>query len=165
MTCQTYSLFVLSVIMIYFGRFGNSLILAHLENDIDQLKADFNSSNSDVADGGPIFTSKLAEWTERNEKRIILSQIVSMYLDMLEKSDMSKAHVRHISEELYTLKNSLPDGLKKLQDLQNLAKLQMNDLKTQRKAVHELFSVLQKLVDTPASLKRKRSQFQRRCKC
>ncbi|KAM6137452.1 interferon gamma [Pterocles gutturalis] len=165
MTCQTYSLFVLSVIMIYFGRFGNSLILAQLQNDIDQLKADFNSSHSDVADGGPIFTDKLINWTERNEKRIILSQIASMYLEMLENTDKSKAHVRHISEELYTLKNSLPDGLKKVKDLMDLTKLQMNDLKIQRKAVNELFSVLQKLVETPSSLKRKRSQSQRRCKC
>ncbi|NXT29770.1 IFNG protein, partial [Syrrhaptes paradoxus] len=164
MTCQTYSLFVLSVI-IYFGRFGNSLILAQLQNDIDLLKADFNSSHSDVADGGPIFTDKLINWTERNEKRIILSQIASMYLEMLEKADKSKPHVRHISEELYTLKNSLPDGLKKVKDLMDLTKLQMTDLKIQRKAVNELFSVLQKLVETPSSLKRKRSQSQRRCKC
>ncbi|XP_005142642.1 interferon gamma [Melopsittacus undulatus] len=165
MTCQTYSLLILSVIMIYFGRFGNSSILAHLQNDIDQLKADFNSSHSDVADGGPIFTEKLINWTERNEKRIILSQIVSMYLEMLGNTDRSKAHIRHISEELYTLKKSLPDGLKKLKDLKDLEKLQMSDLKIQRKAVHELFSVLQKLVETPTSLKRKRSQYQRRCKC
>ncbi|KFQ48803.1 PREDICTED: interferon gamma [Nestor notabilis] len=165
MTCQTYSWFVLTVIMIYFGRFGNSLILAELQNDIDQLKADFNSSHSDVADGGPIFTEKLINWTERNEKRIILSQIVSMYLEMLETTDKSKAHIRHLSEELYTLKNSLPDGLKKMKDLMDLAKLQMGDLKIQRKAVNELFSVLQKLVETSTSLKRKRSQSQRRCKC
>ncbi|NWS75061.1 IFNG protein, partial [Crotophaga sulcirostris] len=165
MTCQTYRLFVLSVIMIYFGRFGNSSLLAQLENDIDQLKADFNSSNSDVADGGPIFTDKLINWTERNEKRIILSQIVSLYLEMLENTDKSKAHIRHISEELYTLKNSLPDGLKKMKDLMDLSKLQMSDLKIQRKAAHELFSVLQRLVETSTSLKRKRSQFQRKCKC
>ncbi|KAF1404397.1 Interferon gamma, partial [Spheniscus humboldti] len=165
MTCQTYSLFVLSVIMIYFGRFGNSLILAQLQNDIDQLKADFNSSHSDVADGGPIFTEKLINWTERNEKRIILSQIVSMYLEMLENTDKSKAHIRHISEELYTLKKSLPDGLKKMKDLMDLSKLQMSDLKIQRKAVNELFSVLQKLVEPSTSLKWKRSQSQRRCKC
>ncbi|XP_009561602.2 interferon gamma [Cuculus canorus] len=165
MAYQTCSLFVLSVIMICFGRFGNSLILAQLQNDIDQLKADFNSSHSDVADGGPIFTDKLINWTERNEKRIILSQIVSMYLQMLENTDKSKAHIRHISEELYTLKNSLPDGLKKMKDLMDLTKLQMNDLKIQRKAVNELFSVLQKLVETSTSLKRKRSQIQRKCKC
>ncbi|NXS39864.1 IFNG protein, partial [Balaeniceps rex] len=164
MICQTYSFFVLSVIMIYFGRFGNSLILAQLQKDIDQLKADFNSSHSDVADGGPIFTEKLTNWTERNEKRIILSQIVSMYLEMLENTDKSKPHVRHISEELYTLKNSLPDGLKKMKDLMDLTKLQMSDLKIQRKAVNELFSVLQKLAET-STLKRKRSQPQRRCKC
>uniref|UniRef100_A0A8C3KHH8 Interferon gamma n=1 Tax=Calidris pygmaea TaxID=425635 RepID=A0A8C3KHH8_9CHAR len=165
MTCQTYSFFVLSIVMIYFGRFGNSLILAQLQNDIDQLKADFNSSHSDVADGGPIFTDKLANWTERNEKRIILSQIVSMYLEMLNNTDKSKAHVRHISEELYTLKNSIGDGSKKVEDMMYLAKLQMSDLKIQRKAVNELFNVLHKLLETPTSTKRKRSQSQRRCRC
>ncbi|KGL82144.1 Interferon gamma [Tinamus guttatus] len=165
MTSQTCSLFVLSIIMIYFGRFGSSLILANLQNDIQNLKADFNSSLPDVADGGPIFTEKLKNWTERNEKRIILSQIVSMYLEMLANTDRTKGHVRRISEELFTLKNSLPDGLKKLKDLMDLAKLPMSDLKTQRKAVNELFSVLQTLVETQTSAKKKRSQFQRRCKC
>ncbi|NWX84703.1 IFNG protein, partial [Nothoprocta pentlandii] len=124
-----------------------------------------NSSLPDVADGGPIFTEKLKNWTEKNEKRIILSQIVSMYLEMLENTDKTKGHVRHIFEELFTLKNSLPDGLKKLKDLKDLAKLPMSDLKIQRKAVNELFSVLQTLVETPTSSKRKRSQFQRKCKC
>ncbi|KAM9248071.1 Interferon gamma [Leptosomus discolor] len=165
MTCQTYSLFVLSVIMIYFGRFGNSLILAQLQNDIDQLNADFNSSYSDVADGQPIFTDKLINWTERNEKRIILSQIVSLYLEMLKPMDGSKAHVKHIANELHTLKESLSDGSKKMKDLMDLAKLQMSDLQIQRKAVNELFSVLQKLVEKQNSHKRKRSQSQRRCKC
>ncbi|NWW50495.1 IFNG protein, partial [Pedionomus torquatus] len=165
MTFQTCSFFVLSIVMIYFGRFGNSLILAQLQNDIDQLKADFNSSHSDVADGGPIFTEKLMKWTEKNEKRIILSKILSMYLEMLENTDKSKPYVRHISEELYTLKNSLPDGSKKVEDMMYLEKIQMTDLKIQRKAVNELFSVLQKLVETPTSLKRKRSQPLWRCRC
>ncbi|NXD33440.1 IFNG protein, partial [Copsychus sechellarum] len=165
MAFQTYSLFVLSVIMISFGHVENRLNLLQLQNDIDKLKADFNSSHSDVADGGPIFTEKLLSWTERNEKRIILSQIISMYLKMLENTDRSKAHVRNITEELYTLKESLSDGSKKIEDLKDLTKLQMGDLKIQRKAVNELFSVLQKLGDTSSSLKRKRSQFQRLCKC
>ncbi|NXW29256.1 IFNG protein, partial [Phaetusa simplex] len=165
MTCQTYSFFVLSVVMIYFGRFGNSLALAQLQNDIDKLKADFNSSHSDVADGGPIFTEKLSNWTERNEKRIILSQIVSRYLEMFENIDRSKAHVTHIANELRTLKDRLPDGSKKAKDLMDIAKLQMTDLKIQRKAVNELFSVLQKLVETSTSAKRKRSQSQWRCRC
>ncbi|XP_010204372.2 interferon gamma [Colius striatus] len=165
MTCQTFRVFVLSVIMIYFGHFGNSLDLAELQDDIDRLKADFNSSHSDVADGGPIFTDKLMNWTERNEKRIILSQIISMYLKLLENTDKSKTYVRHISEELYSLSSSLPDGSKKMKDLMELANFQMTDLKIQRKAVHELFSVLQRLVETPTAFKRKRSQSQRRCKC
>ncbi|NXI09181.1 IFNG protein, partial [Irena cyanogastra] len=165
MAFQTYSLFVLSVIMISFGHVENRLNLLQLQNDIDKLKADFNSSHSDVADGGPIFTERLSSWTERNEKRIILSQIISMYLKMLENTDRSKTHVRNIAEELHTLKESLSDGSKKIEDLKDLTKLQMSDLKIQRKAVNELFSVLQKLGDTSSSYKRKRSQFQRLCKC
>ncbi|NXB94514.1 IFNG protein, partial [Vidua chalybeata] len=165
MAFQTYILFVLSVIMISFGHVENRLNLLQLQNDIDKLKADFNSSHSDVADGGPIFTERLSSWTERNEKRIILSQIISMYLKMLENTDRSKAHVRNIAEELHTLKESLSDGSKKIEDLKDLTKLQMSDLKVQRKAVNELFSVLQKLGDTSSSHKRKRSQFQRLCKC
>ncbi|NXH17506.1 IFNG protein, partial [Bucco capensis] len=165
MNCQTYSLFVLSVIMIYFGSFGNSFNLVQLQNDIDRLKADFNSSHSDVAEGGPIFTNKLEKWTERNEKRIILSQIVPLYLEMLNKTDKSKAHVRHLLEELYTLNSSLSNDSEKTKTLMDLTKLQMNDLKIQRKAVNEMFSVFQKLVEPPASFKRKRSQFQRKCRC
>ncbi|NXH01693.1 IFNG protein, partial [Loxia leucoptera] len=165
MAFQTYSLFVLSVIMISFGHVESRLNLLQLQNDIDKLKADFNSSHSDVADGGPIFTEKLSSWTERNEKRIILSQIISMYLKMLESTDKSKDHVRNIADELYTLKASLSDGSKKIEDLKDLTKLQMSDLKVQRKAVNELFSVLQKLGDTSSPHKRKRSQFQRLCKC
>ncbi|OXB72971.1 UNVERIFIED_CONTAM: hypothetical protein H355_006511 [Colinus virginianus] len=164
MTCQTYSLFVLSVIMIYFGYTANSLNLAQLQDDIDKLKADFNASHSDVADGGPIIIEKLKSWTEKNEKRIILSQIVSMYLEMFENTDKSKPHIKHISEELYTLKNNLPDGMKKMKDIMDLAKLKMSDFRIQRKAANELFSILQKLVDPP-SFKRKRSQSQRRCNC
>ncbi|XP_063250986.1 interferon gamma [Prinia subflava] len=165
MAFQTYSLFVLSFIMISFGHVENSLNLRQLQKDIDQLKADFNSSHSDVADGGPIFMGRLSSWTERNEKRIILSLIVSMYLKMLESTDRSKAHVRNITEELYTLKESLSDGSRKMEDLKNLTKLQMSDLKIQRKAVNELFYVLQKLGDTSSSHERKRRQFQRLCKC
>ncbi|NXL18664.1 IFNG protein, partial [Setophaga kirtlandii] len=165
MAFQTYSLFVLSVIMISFGHVENRLNLLQLQNDIDKLKADFNSSHSDVADGGPIFTERLKSWTERNEKEIILSQIISMYLEMLENTDRSKDHVRNIAEELNTLKKTLSVGSKKMEDLKDLTKLQMSDLKVQRKAVNELFSVLQKLGDTSSSHKRKRSQFQRLCKC
>ncbi|NWX12915.1 IFNG protein, partial [Aegotheles bennettii] len=165
MTCQTYSLFILSVIMIYFGRFGNSLNLTQLQKDIDQLKAEYKANHSDVADGGSIFTGKLINWTERNEKRIILSQIVSKYLEMFKNTDVSKAYIRNISEELHTLNESLHDGSKKMEDLMDLTKLQMSDFKIRRKAANELFSILQKLRETSSSLKRKRSQSQRRCKC
>lgn len=43
MAFQTYSLFVLSVIMISFGHVESRLNLLQLQNDIDKLKADFVS--------------------------------------------------------------------------------------------------------------------------
>ncbi|NXT62283.1 IFNG protein, partial [Chaetops frenatus] len=171
MAFQTSFLFVLSVIMISFGHVENRLNLLQLQNDIDKLKADFNPCVlcfiflSFPADGHTQTFLSDHIFQQRNEKRIILSQIISMYLKMLENTDRSKAHVRNISEELHTLKESLSDGSKKIEDLKDLTKLQMSDLKIQRKAVNELFSVLQKLGDTSSSHKRKRSQFQRLCKC
>lgn len=48
-----------------------------------------------------------------------------MYLEMLESTDRSKDHVRNITEELYTLKKSLSDGSKKMEDLKDLTKLQV----------------------------------------
>lgn len=45
---------------------------------------------------------------------------------MFKNTDKSKEHVRHISEELYTLKSSLPDGVNKVKDLMDLAKLQVS---------------------------------------
>ncbi|NXJ80114.1 IFNG protein, partial [Trogon melanurus] len=164
MTCQTNSLFILSVIMIYFGHLGKSLNLIQLEDDMDQLKADFEANRSNVADGGPVFTHKLTNWTERNEKRIILSQIVPMYLEILKKADISKAHVRNLAEQLTTLNRSLIDGSNKMQDLMYLSKLQISDLKIQRKAVNEMYSVFQALQES-SSFKRKRSQSLKKCRC
>lgn len=150
--------------MIYFGCSGSALFLGQLQNDIDKLKADFNASNSDVADGNPVFIEKVKNWTERNEKRIILSQIVTLYLEMLKKTDMSKPHIKNLSEQLNTLRNTLSNDYKKFRDLVELSNLQLTGLKIQRKAVSELFSVLQKLVETSTS-KRKRSQSPKRCRC
>lgn len=45
---------------------------------------------------------------------------------MFENTDTSKAHVRNIAEELHTLKESLSDGSKKMEDLKDLTKLQVN---------------------------------------
>uniref|UniRef100_A0A674JPM8 Interferon gamma n=1 Tax=Terrapene triunguis TaxID=2587831 RepID=A0A674JPM8_9SAUR len=129
-----------------------------------------NSSQSDVAEGGSIFTERLKSWTEATEKKIILSQIVSMYLKMFDNIGpaTSKSHVKNIHNALYTLNDSLTESFKKVKDLMELARLPMNDKKIQRKAVNELFPTLQKLLlDHPTThVKRKRSQNQKRkCRC
>uniref|UniRef100_A0A8C3XIB7 Interferon gamma n=1 Tax=Chelydra serpentina TaxID=8475 RepID=A0A8C3XIB7_CHESE len=129
-----------------------------------------NSNQSDVADGGSIFTERLKSWTETNEKKIILSQIISMYLKMFENIGpaTSKLHVKNIHNALRTLNDNLAESFKKVNDLMELARLPMNDLKIQRKAVNELFPTLQKLLldHSTAHIKRKRSQSQKRkCRC
>ncbi|CAM5084831.1 unnamed protein product [Eretmochelys imbricata] len=169
MTPQIY-LFILLSISSCFGCFFCQPILPKIEEDIEKLKADFNSNQSDVADGGSIFTERLKSWTETTEKKIILSQIISMYLKMFEniRPATSKLHVKNIRNALYTLNNSLTESFKKVNDLMELARLPMNDLKIQRKAVNELFPTLQKLLlDHPTThVKRKRSQSQKRkCRC
>ncbi|XP_039364276.1 interferon gamma [Mauremys reevesii] len=169
MTSQIY-LFILLSISSCFGCFFCQSILPKIEEDIEKLKADFNSSQSDVAEGGSIFTERLKSWTEANEKKIILSQIISMYLKMFDNIGpaTSKLHVKNIHNALHTLNNSLTESFKKVKDLMELAKLPMNDTKIQRKAVNELFPTLQKLLlDHPTThVKRKRSQNQKRkCRC
>ncbi|KAG6933228.1 interferon gamma [Chelydra serpentina] len=169
MTPQIY-LFILLSISSCFGCFFCQSILPKIEEDIEKLKADFNSNQSDVADGGSIFTERLKSWTETNEKKIILSQIISMYLKMFENIGpaTSKLHVKNIHNALRTLNDNLTESFKKVNDLMELARLPMNDLKIQRKAVNELFPTLQKLLldHSTAHIKRKRSQSQKRkCRC
>ncbi|XP_038242920.1 interferon gamma [Dermochelys coriacea] len=168
MTPQIY-LFILLSISCFSGCFFCQPILLKIEEDIEKLKADFNSNQSDVADGGSIFTERLKSWTETTEKKLILSQIISMYLKMFENngSATSKLHVKNIHNALVTLNSSLTESFKKVNQLMDLAKLPMNDLKNQRKAVNELFPTLQKLLDHPTThVKRKRSQSQKRkCRC
>uniref|UniRef100_A0A8C8SIS3 Interferon gamma n=1 Tax=Pelusios castaneus TaxID=367368 RepID=A0A8C8SIS3_9SAUR len=128
-----------------------------------------NSTLSDVADGGSIFTERLKRWTETAEKKIILSQIVSMYLKMFQNLGPAKSeNVTNIERILYSLSTKLNESFIKVKDLQELEKLQMNDLKIQRKAINELFPTLQKLIVDPSAthVKRKRSQSQKRkCRC
>lgn len=62
---------------------------------------------------------------QRNEKRIILSQIVTLYLEMLKKTDMSKPHIKNLSEQLNTLRNTLSNDYKKFRDLVELSNLQV----------------------------------------
>ncbi|XP_074840146.1 interferon gamma [Carettochelys insculpta] len=162
---QSY-LFILLSISSCFGCFFGQTLLSSIENDIETLKNEFKSNQSDVADGGSIFIERLKNWPEPTDKSIILSQIVSMYLKMFDiiGPAKSKSHIQNIRNALYTLQNSLTGSFRKVNDLVELTKIEMGDLKIQRKAVNELFPTLQKLLDCPAThVKRKRSQ--KKCRC
>ncbi|XP_059582160.1 interferon gamma [Alligator mississippiensis] len=144
-------------------KIGSSAWFSQIYRDLrKQIK---NSSNSDVADGGPIFTEKLKSWTEVNERRILFSHIISLYLKMFENIDTSKTHVRNVHEYLLAKKSNLANDYKKINDIMELAKLPMSDLKIQRKAINELFPLLQKLDSPTARSERRRRQNSRGCKC
>ncbi|XP_006027030.1 interferon gamma-like [Alligator sinensis] len=165
MSSQTYLFIFLSVHLSCLGCLDSTIIPFQVQSDIDKLKIDFNSSNSDVADGGPIFTEKLKSWTEVNERRILFSHIISLYLKMFENIDTSKAHVRNVHEYLLAKKSNLANDYKKINDIMELAKLPMSDLKIQRKAINELSPLLQKLDSPTARSERRRRQNSRGCKC
>ncbi|XP_053112019.1 interferon gamma isoform X2 [Hemicordylus capensis] len=132
-----------------------------------------NTSQSDVAEGGSIFIHILdsKHWAQVEEKKILLAQLISMYLKML--TDISKTrtakHIRDIVGALEDYEIKFSESLKKANDLMELVKLPMNDVKIQRKAVKELYHVLLEVHKEENKERRKRSrrhnpQVQNRCK-
>ncbi|XP_066490619.1 interferon gamma [Tiliqua scincoides] len=99
-----------------------------------------------VVEGGSIFIQKLNSslWAEANEKKILLGQLISMYSELLKtifKNKRSK-HVKDIIAALEVYKTHYSDGMKKAEELLQLAKLPMNDAKIELKAIMELRTVL-----------------------
>ncbi|KAM6435926.1 interferon gamma [Liasis olivaceus] len=118
----------------------------HIKDSIMKLENDFNTSQSDVADDGSIFTHRFRNglWTEANEKKILLAQMISMYSNMLKYTTKTQTsdHLRDLIEALEEYKTQFSESLKKANDLIEVANLPMNDLKIQRKAVAEMYRVL-----------------------
>ncbi|XP_048357517.1 interferon gamma-like [Sphaerodactylus townsendi] len=121
-------------------------VFEQIKEDINLLEQDFNASQSNVADGEPLFTKKLLNtlWSEGKEKKILLAQIISMYWKML-KNSTNITHVRNIVDALEFYKTKYNESLKKATDIIELAKLPMSDFRLQRKAIVELYPVLQEV--------------------
>ncbi|XP_053575195.1 interferon gamma [Bombina bombina] len=130
-----------------------------------------NNINREETYGGPIFLRYLESWKEAGEKKIILSQIVPMYLKMFESLKITELNnsIDNIKEVLhYTNNNFLKQSDQKLKELNELKKIQMTDSKIRHKALKELFQVLQEIrcVKNPTScaksIKRKRNNQRKR---
>ncbi|XP_063164668.1 interferon gamma-like [Candoia aspera] len=118
----------------------------HIKESIMKLENDFNTSQSDIANDGSIFIQRFRNglWTEANEKKILLAQMISLYSNMLknEAKTQTSEHLRDLIEALEEYETQFSESLKKAKDLIEVANLPMNDLKIQRKAVAEMFRVL-----------------------
>ncbi|XP_023440603.1 interferon gamma [Dasypus novemcinctus] len=127
--------------------------------EIQTLKEYFNASDSDVADGGPLFLDILKNWKEESDKKIIQSQIVSVYFkifDNLKDNQIIQKSMATIKEDL--IAKFFNSSSSKLNDFLKLIRTPVNDLKVQRKAVNELFKVMNDLSPKSNLRKRKRSQ-------
>ncbi|XP_032076540.1 interferon gamma [Thamnophis elegans] len=144
-------------------------IFEHIKDSILKLEKDFNTSESDIADNGSIFTRRFSSglWTEANEKKILLAQMISMYSDMLKNKTKTQTpgHLRELIEALEQYKTQFSESLKKANDIIEVANLPMNDVKIQRKAVAEMYHVLSQVnVEEIKRLRRSRGQNPRKQK-
>ncbi|KAG8137855.1 hypothetical protein E2320_003797 [Naja naja] len=133
-------------------------IFEHIKGSIVKLENDFNTSQSDIADNGSIFTQRFKSglWTEASEKKILLAQMISMYSNMLKNKTKTQTpeHLREIIEALEQYKTEFSESLKKANDI-----IEMNDVKIQRKAVAEMFRVLSE-VNIEENKRQRRSRGQ-----
>nr|XP_056702481.1 interferon gamma-like [Euleptes europaea] len=161
MTWQIY-LFVFLAISCSDGHIVVDSVFDQIKEDIVHLEQDYNATQSDVAAGKPLFTNKLHNtlWSEGREKKILLAQIISMYWKMLKNSTNigTAKHVMKIVNALELYKDKYNESLKKATDITELAKLPMSDFKLQRKAVVELYSVLQE-VNKEENQRKRRSKI------
>nr|XP_060632119.1 interferon gamma-like [Anolis sagrei ordinatus] len=135
----------------------------HITGAIESLQKDFNATWSDVAEGGPVFIRLLDSglWSQANEKKLLIAQIISMYVQMLNNitKTPTPGYIKELREALEDYKDHYNESLMKANDLIQLAQLPMDNLKIQRKAVLEMTRVLQE-VRKEESRRRRRSQRQ-----
>ncbi|XP_029453489.1 interferon gamma [Rhinatrema bivittatum] len=154
--------------------FGSySFELSALNKDIASLLKHFPSSDSPKDIGGSIFMPLLCDWTEEGDRKLLLSQIVSMYLQMFEvelsKNSSMKESIKNITMALNIVRtDALRASSEKLQKLVDLQRLKMSDTRIQHRAIKDLFLVFQELrkmdSKTPSTIciRKKRSKERRR---
>ncbi|XP_016055408.1 PREDICTED: interferon gamma [Miniopterus natalensis] len=147
--------FQLCVILASSSCYGQSTIL----NETEKLKKYFNASNSDVGNGGALFSDILNNWKGETDIKIIQSQVVSFYFKLFENfkdNELIQSSMEIIKEELrvkfFNSSNS------KLEDFKKLSQIPVNDVAIQRKAMSELYKVISELSPKAGLRKRKRSQ-------
>ncbi|XP_072006776.1 interferon gamma [Engystomops pustulosus] len=173
--CKIFLLYC--VVLCYLGQInGYNIDLKTARNDIEKLKTYLKTK--DIEDSGDtensgVFSNVLDDWKEEGEKKLLLSQIVPIYLKMLEsmKDSDVKDSITNLKQMLHTSnKDYLEKTDKKIKSLNELKKMQVSDIKFQRAAIKELLRILRDvstLQDSPKkeSKKCKRENVRRRRGC
>ncbi|XP_063786559.1 interferon gamma-like [Pseudophryne corroboree] len=129
---------------------GYNIDLMTARKDIENLRKYLVSMNKNTKDSSDtddtvLFSKLLDSWTEDGEKKLLLSQIVPMYLKMLDsmKSTELKDSITNLTQ---MLNSSYDDFMKqsdqKLKGLNEVKKIQLSDIKNQRAAIKELLRIL-----------------------
>ncbi|XP_075061435.1 interferon gamma [Mixophyes fleayi] len=138
-------------ILCYLGQInGYNIDLPKASKDIDSLRKYLNSKDSTNTEHKVLFLKLLDSWKEEGEKKLLLSQIVPMYLKMFDSMKITELK-DSITNLTQMLRSSYEDVMKqsdqKMKGLNELKKIQMSDATNQRAAIKELFHVLQGVHD------------------
>ncbi|XP_061493804.1 interferon gamma [Rhineura floridana] len=159
-------LFILLAISSSDGHVPTGSLFEDMKEHISKLEKYFNTSHPDVAEGGSIFTGRLQNglWSQINEKKILLAQMISIYWEMLNNlnNTQNPKDIRSLVEVLQVYKMNYSESLKKAKDLIEIAKLPMNDAKIQRKAVAEFYDVMLEVNKEESQRKRRSRRLNRR---
>ncbi|XP_002938555.1 interferon gamma [Xenopus tropicalis] len=169
---RQYRLLSLFVIIYWVGHIhGSSVNIREASTATEELRKHFNKINQDDDDStGLIFLKLFDSWKEEGEKKILLSQIVPVYLKMLDaipKIPELQASIKNLKMMLHTsFEDLLKQSDQKLRGLHELKKIQVGDVKTQHAAIKELFMILRELsvMEQPKNhvVKKRKLDFQQR---
>ncbi|XP_069813462.1 interferon gamma [Dendropsophus ebraccatus] len=136
-------------VLCYIGQInGYNIDLKVARNDIENLKTYLkskDSSNSEDNVNLTKFSELLDDWKEEGERKLLLSQIVPMYLKMLESiksTEVDDSIINLVQMLDTTYKDYLKKSDQKVKRLNELKKVQMSDIKVQRAAIKDLLRVL-----------------------
>ncbi|OCT87490.1 interferon gamma [Xenopus laevis] len=172
---QSYRLLCLSVIIYFVGHIsGFSVNLKDASIATEEMRKHFKSIDHEGDNNGLVFQKFFDSWKEEGEKKILLSQIVPVYLkiiDAISKMNLKNEELQPSIRNLKMMLNTIYDDLLKQTDLKlrglnGLKTIQVEDVKTQHAAIKELFMVLRELSvmeDTKnQEVKKQKRDFQRK---
>ncbi|XP_072254829.1 interferon gamma [Pyxicephalus adspersus] len=170
-----------SAFLYYIGQvIGYNIDLKSAHDNIERLRRYLNDKDqSNTDDTDQKFAKLLDSFKEEGEKKLLFSQIVPMYLKMLNSVEVAevkdnnkvKDSITNLSQMLHhSNEDFLKQTSEKLKSLFELKEMKVTDVKVQRSAIKELLRILRDIFDLqhqrkPDPQKCKRESRRRRRGC